>query len=151
MLYISLSKHYPHCVSFLKKENEQLSLDIERYMSQIRTLQDKIENMTHERLDELQKQMKELSNKLDDVGKDLGKEQAFDPLRAPFPSSVPVFKDNIETLLRFFDFVSINQMKVSGVNCQPLAQKAPAASKKKLDSLNGRNNDLKAKLQSIKF
>jgi hypothetical protein len=77
---------------------------------------------------------RKLSNKLDDVGKDLGKEQAFDPLRAPFPSSIPVFKDNIETLLRFFDFVSINQMKVSGVNCQPLAQKAPVTPKKKLES-----------------
>jgi hypothetical protein len=36
--------------------------------------------------------------------------------------------------LRFFDFVSINQMRVAGVNCKPLDQKAPVASNKKLDS-----------------
>ena len=66
MPYVTVSKHYPHCVSFLKKENEQLRSDNERYISQIRTLQDKMENMTHERLDELQKQMKELSKKMDE-------------------------------------------------------------------------------------
>ena len=66
MLYVNLSKHYPDCVSFLKKENEVLRGDNERYILQITMLQDKMENMTHDRLDEIQEQMKELSKKMDE-------------------------------------------------------------------------------------
>jgi len=65
-LFFENDNHTPSCSDTLVKKIAQLEGDNERYISQIRTLQDKMENMTHERLDELQKQMKELSKKMDE-------------------------------------------------------------------------------------
>lgn len=64
-LYVNESTHYPDCNTFLleenarlRKENDQLRFDSERYVSRILDLQEKIEN-----LDALQNQIKELAEK----------------------------------------------------------------------------------------
>lgn len=54
--YVNVTKHLPDCVAFLKKRNTELENKIVELM----------ENMTHERLDELQQQMKELTKKVEE-------------------------------------------------------------------------------------
>lgn len=82
-----------------------------------------------------------LSDKLDDVGRELGSEQAVDPLQYPFTTKIPVLTSNLTTLLRFFDFVSSNGMFVPGVACEPLAQKAPVSPRTKPTSTDKWDRD----------
>lgn len=63
---VNMEEHLPICSHTLLKRNAQLEADNERYISHITMLQEKIENMTHERLEELQKQMKELTKKVEE-------------------------------------------------------------------------------------
>lgn len=67
---INMEEHSPICSHTLLKRNAQLEADIERYISHITMLQERIENMTHERLDELQKQLKELTKKVEEKKQD---------------------------------------------------------------------------------
>lgn len=65
-VFINSDNHTIHCSHTLLQKIAQLESDNERYILQITTLQNKMENMTHERLDEIQQQMKELSKKMDE-------------------------------------------------------------------------------------
>jgi hypothetical protein len=92
MYYVSLSKHYPDCVLFLKKENQELK--------------DKIENMTHERLDEIQEQMKELSKKMDE------KKEPIINIQNNYNIKIQNLQNlNTERFQEFAEFLTIDHIK----------------------------------------
>ena len=106
MYYVSLSKHYPDCMSFLKKENQELRVDNERHILQITTLQTKMENMTHERLDEIQQQMKELSKKMDE------KKEPVINIQNNYNIKIQNLQNlNTERFQEFAEFLTIDHIK----------------------------------------
>ena len=105
-VFINSDEHISHCSHTLKKKITQLELDNKRYILQITTLQKKIENMTHERLDEIQEQMKELSKKMDE------KKEPIINIQNNYNIKIQNLQNlNTERFQEFAEFLTIDHIK----------------------------------------